>query len=123
VIEELTKIGAGDITSVLHVHLLPSVWGNCNYMYCPHKTLVYSGTGGVGDWWYMPTHSIQLLKLKDNYMTLFESILEVRLSEQAVRSVASQPSAQKCEAFNSLNNTETYQPLTELCSSAGFQNT
>jgi len=71
----------------------------------------------------MPTHSIQLLKLKDNYMTLFESILEVRLSEQAVRSVASQPSAQKCEAFNSLNNTETYQPLTELCSSAGFQNT
>lgn len=102
-IGELSKIGASDIT----LHLLPSIqcyWGNCNYMYYPHKSLVYSGTCGVGDWWYMPTflptHGLQQLKLKDNDMTLFETILEVRLSEQTVRSVASQPSTQKCEAFN-----------------------
>lgn len=38
--------------------------------------------------------------MTDNGTTLFETILEVRLNEQAVRSVASQTSTQKCEAFN-----------------------
>lgn len=92
------------------VHRLPSIraatiqcYGqNCSY--CPHESLVCSGIGGVGDWWYkstfLPTHDIQQLKLTDNDMTLFETILEVRLSEQAVRSVASQTSTQKCETFN-----------------------
>lgn len=108
VIEELRIIGDGDITS--GVHLLPSIRaatiqcyeGNCSH--CPHESLVCPGIGGVGDRWYkskfLLTHGIQPLKLTDNDRTLFETILEVRLSEQAVRSVASQTSTQKCEAFN-----------------------
>jgi hypothetical protein len=108
VIERLRLDGGGDITRTLG--LLPDVCaatvecysGNCSY--CPHQSLVCSGTGGLGDWWYhsefLPTHNIHWLKMTENDKDLLHAILEIRLGERAIYSVASNTSTQKCEAFN-----------------------
>lgn len=76
--------------------------GNCSY--CLHDSIVCSGTGGVGDWWYhskfLPTHGIHHLKMTSNDKQLMSAILEIRLSESAVLSVSSNTSTQKNEAFN-----------------------
>ena len=108
VIEKLREMGNGNITS--QIHMLPEVRratvecyaGNCSF--CPHDSLVCEGQGGLGDWWYhspfLPTHDIQYLNMTENDRLLMETILEIRLSEQAVISVSDGTSTQKCEAFN-----------------------
>jgi len=108
IINKLKERGNGDITSQLH--FLPQVCratvecyaGNCSY--CPHDSLICGGTGGVGDWWFhsefLPTHDIHCLAMTENDKLLMASVLEVRLSEQAVNSVSDNTSTQKCEAFN-----------------------
>ena len=108
VIEKLRQHGDGEITKC--TNRLPDVCtatiecysGNCSFF--PHDSLVCSGVGGFGDWWYqsefLPTHGIYRLKLTENDKILLKTILEVPLSEQAVYSVLSNTSTQKCEAFN-----------------------
>lgn len=108
IIQKLRTVGNGNL--VEHIDRLPSIRaatlncyaGNCSF--CPHDSLVCSGTGGIGDWWYhstfLPTHGIHHLKLTQNDRELLSTILEIRLSEYAVRSVSSDTSTQKCEAFN-----------------------
>jgi len=108
IIKKLRALGDGDITKTLGD--LPKVFqatvacysGNCHF--CPHDSLVCLGLGGRGDWWYhslyLPTHNIDRLEMTKNYKVLLQKILEVRLSERAVKSVASNTSTQKCEAFN-----------------------
>lgn len=108
IIEKLRAEGDGDISSQLH--RLPAIkaatvgcyGGNCSF--CPHDSLVCSGVGGVGSWWYtstfLPTHGIHHLKMTKNDCELLSTILEIRLSEYAVLSVSSNTSTQKCEGFN-----------------------
>ena len=108
VIEKLRALGDGDVTK--QIKKLPEVCaatvecysGNCSF--CPHGSLVCNGVGGRGDWWYdsefLPTHGIDRLEMNENDKELLRTILEVRLSEQAVYSVSSNTSTQKCEAFN-----------------------
>ena len=108
IIQRLREKGNGDITK--EIKCLPDVCaatiecyaGNCSF--CPHGSLVCNGIGGVGNWWYhsefLPTHNIHSLKMTVNDKDLLRNILEVRLSEQAVYSVSSNTSTQKCEAFN-----------------------
>ena len=109
IIHKLRQQGDGDITQMLND--LPDVCaatvdcysGNCGR--CPEKSLVCSGIGGEGDWWFeskfLPTHGIREgLKMTETDRELLKSVLDIRLSEQAVYSVASNTSTQKCEAFN-----------------------
>ena len=49
----------------------------------------------------LQTHGIDRLKLTENDSALLKGILEMRLSEQAVRSVENNTTTQKNEAFNS----------------------
>lgn len=107
IIEELTRLGHGDLTKMLPN--LPSVRaatilcysGNCSN--CPTKSLVCSGVS-EGCWWvksaYLPTHGITHLKMDDNDKSIMEVLLQMRLSEMAVLSVSSNTSTQKVEAFN-----------------------
>ena len=99
----------GDIKS--QVKILPKIGdatvqcygGNCSF--CPQDSLVCSGLGGQGDWWYtspyLQTHGIDRLKMTENDSALLKNILEIRLSEQAVLSVQHNTSTQKNETFNS----------------------
>jgi hypothetical protein len=108
VIEKLRITGDGDLSKV--IHRLPDVRaatiecyaGNCSL--CPQDSLVCAGQGGRGDWWYqsnfLPTHGIRHLKMTTSDRELLSAVLEIRLSESAVRSVQSNTSTQKCEAFN-----------------------
>jgi hypothetical protein len=108
IISSLRVRGDGDLLKELKC--LPDVCastiecyaGNCSY--CPHQSIVCSGVGGVGDWWFhsefLPTHDIHSLKMTTNDKVLLRTILEVRLSESAVISVSSNTNTQKCEAFN-----------------------
>ena len=107
IIEELTRLGDGDLTKMLPK--LPSVRaatilcysGDCSN--CPNESLVCSGVS-EGCWWvksaYIPTHGITHLKMDDNDKSIMEVILQMRLSEMAVLSVKSNTSTQKVEAFN-----------------------
>ena len=100
--------GNGDLTQ--QITRLPAIrnatlkcyGGNCSF--CFHNALVCSGTGSVGDWWYhsvyLPTHNIHRLNMTEDDSKLMSTILEIRLSEQAVQSVRSNTSTQKCEGFN-----------------------
>ena len=76
--------------------------GDCSR--CPGDSLVCSGVGGEGDWWvksrHLPPHKVQSLEMNANDKRILDTILEVRLSEQAVLSVTSGTSTQKCEAYN-----------------------
>ena len=65
----------------------------------------------------LQTHGIDRLKLTENDSALLKGILEMRLSEQAVRSVENNTTTQKNEAFNSgllsnlpknVNNSKTF---------------
>lgn len=107
IIEELTRLGNGDVVKMLPK--LPSVRaatilcysGNCSV--CPGESLVCSGVS-EGCWWvksaYLPTHGISRLKMNKNDISIMEVILQMRLSEMAVASVSSNTSTQKAEAFN-----------------------
>lgn len=107
IIDELTRVGHGDLVKMLP--RLPSVRratilcysGNCSV--CPEESLVCSGVS-EGCWWvksaYLPTHGISRLKMDENDISIMEIILEMRLSEMAVASVSSNTSTQKAEAFN-----------------------
>lgn len=105
--EEMTHLCEGDITKMLQK--LPDIRaatiecyaGNCSF--CPADSLVCSGEG-IGCWWYKsdilsPTN-LKYLQMNDNDKHLMEIILQMRLSEEAVYSVSSRTSTQKCEAFN-----------------------
>ena len=108
VIDHLRALGDGDLKN--SISKLPEVCaatvecyaGNCSF--CPHHSLVCSGIGGTGHWWYdsqfLPTHGITTLKMTEEDKDLLRSILQIRLSEQAIYSVCSNTSTQKCEAFN-----------------------
>lgn len=108
IVKKLRALGDGDITKKLGE--LPKVCsatvecysGNCHF--CPHESYVCLGLGGLGDWWYhsqyLPTHDIDRLDMTENDKELLRKILEIRLSERAIKSVASNTGTQKCEAFN-----------------------
>jgi hypothetical protein len=108
IIDTLRTLNQGDVTKDLK--RLPEICaatilcygGNCSR--CPHDSLVCSGVGGEGDWWYksafLPTNNIHCLKLTENDQFIMATILELRLSESAVSSVKNNTSTQKCEAFN-----------------------
>jgi hypothetical protein len=93
-----------------NLHTLPTIRiatlecyaGSCKF--CPEESLVCSGVGNVGDWWYnssyLPTHGIHHLELTRNDRELLSAILEIRLCEYAIKSVTSNTSTQKCESFN-----------------------
>lgn len=107
IIEELARLGDGDLIEMLPK--LPSVRaatincysGNCSF--CPTDSLVCSGVS-EGSWWvksaFLPTHGITHLKMDDNDKLILDVIFQMRLSETAVRSVSSNTSTQKNEAFN-----------------------
>ena len=75
--------------------------GNCSR--CPMDSLVCSGLS-VGSWWlksvYLSTHEITYLQMDENDKGLLETLLEMHLSEEAIKKVSSGTSTQKCEAFN-----------------------
>ena len=108
IIKKLTEMADGDVTTQLD--RLPEVCsatvecyaGNCSY--CPHRSIVCSGVG-TGEWWYkssfLNTHGITHLKMTENDKAVMLTVLEIRLSEQAVIMVADRTSTQKCESFNS----------------------
>jgi len=108
VIEKLRELGKGDITS--QIHRLPEVCqatiecyaGNCSV--CPHKSLVCSGIANDGDWWvksvFLYPRNIGHLNMTEEDKDIMRTILEVRLSQEAVKSVESNTSTQKNEAFN-----------------------
>ena len=102
IIEELTRLGNGDVVKMLPK--LPSVRaatilcysGNCSV--CPGESLVCFGVS-EGCWWvksaYLPTHGISRLKMNKNDVSIMEVILQMRLSEMAVASAAPTPPHRK----------------------------
>ena len=109
IIEPLrAKSPNGDITESLHQlsdirdATIQCYSGNCSF--CPNHALVCDGIGGPGDWWFdskfLPTHGIHVLNMTESDRALLSTVLETRLSESAVMSVASGTSTQKCEGFN-----------------------
>ncbi len=107
IIKDLTQCGNGDLMNMIHT--LPAVHtatidcyaGNCSN--CPAELLVCSGVD-EGCWWvksaYLPTRNITRLEMDDNDKSILALILEMRLSETAVKSVSLNTSTQKAEAFN-----------------------
>ena len=107
IIKEMSEQCEGDITKL--IYKLPDIRratvecyaGNCSR--CPMDSLVCSGLS-EGSWWlnsvYLSTHDITHLKMNENDTELLETLLEMRLSEEAIKKVSSGTSTQKCEAFN-----------------------
>ena len=108
VIETLRVREKGDITK--SIGLLPGIISatvECysgNGSFCPSDSLVCNGVGSEGNWWFdsqfLAPSNITHLKMTRDDKKLLETILELRLSESAVLSVASNTNTQKCEAFN-----------------------
>ena len=107
IIEELTRLGSGDLQKMLpklpHVRAATILCYSGNCSRCPSDSLVCTGIS-EGCWWvksaFLPTHAITYLKMDDNDKNIMAVILEMRLSEAAVLSVSSNTSTQKIEAFN-----------------------
>ena len=107
IIQQMSEQSQGEITKF--IYKLPDIRratvecyaGNCSR--CPMDSLVCSGLS-EGSWWlksvYLSTHEITYLQMDENDKGLLETLLEMRLSEEAIKKVSSGTSTQKCEAFN-----------------------
>ena len=79
-------------------------------------SLVCSGLS-VRSWWlksvYLSIHEITYLQMAEHDIKeLLETLLEMRLSEEAIKKVSSGTSTQKCEAFNRSTSKEVNFPKT-----------